>query len=379
MSLEAFNQESQNNKAELFKEANQQGSQVTQINKPDILNPEQSSDYYNHLGNVGVSGDSIEQLKSLQQQVVNIFIRTSFELGKVYFEAQELLREIGKPELFNEFVMATGNSVKTAQRWINNYTVALSMTDDQKEIFENLPAKLQNQMATQLKKPNKEIDDVHKDALDSVFKGDITTLPEYKALIKQHEEEMRIEKNINNEKQHAVDSLTQQKIMLEDKLEDTKKAASKQTFDVESTEAYQNLKKAHEESIRNFNNLKSKSNTEITQLQKDLEALQDQSQEFDETEEEYKEYQLKIEKAKAEIAKAQDVKTNINNSIELLMTLNQAMDTASPFVTRVNFADSKVRNETLSTVKRMKQFINMMEQQIPDYEDAEFEDVKDTH
>lgn len=377
MSLEAFNEETQNNQAELLKGAQQTG-QVTTINKPDILNPEQSIDYYNRLGKVGVSSENIELLKGLQQQVVNIFIRTSFELGKVYFEAQELLIEVGKPELFNEFVMATGAKPKTAKEWIKNYTVALSMTDDQKEIFENLPAKLQNQMATQLKKPNEEIDDAHKEALDSVFKGDITTLPEYKALIKQHEEDLRKERNINDDKQHALDSLTQQKIMLEDELENTKKSVSKQTLDVESTEAYQNLKKEHEEAIRKLTNLNkefNKSNTEIERLQKDLESLQDKSQEFDETEEEYKEYQSKINIAKTELEKAKEAKVNINNSMELLITLNQAMDTASPFVTRVNFADSKVRNETISTVKRMKQFINMMEQQIPDYEDAEFEEV----
>lgn len=377
MSLEAFNEETQNNQAELLKGAQQTG-QVTTINKPDILNPEQSIDYYNRLGKVGVSSENIELLKGLQQQVVNIFIRTSFELGKVYFEAQELLIEVGKPELFNEFVMATGAKPKTAKEWIKNYTVALSMTDDQKEIFENLPAKLQNQMATQLKKPNEEIDDAHKEALDSVFKGDITTLPEYKALIKQHEEDLRKERNINDDKQHALDSLTQQKIMLEDELENTKKSVSKQTLDVESTEAYQNLKKEHEEAIRKLTNLNkefNKSNTEIERLQKDLESLQDKSQEFDETEEEYKEYQSKINIAKTELEKAKETKVNINNSMELLITLNQAMDTASPFVTRVNFADSKVRNETISTVKRMKQFINMMEQQIPDYEDAEFEEV----
>ncbi|WP_419154767.1 hypothetical protein [Weissella minor] len=293
----------------------------------------------------------VDELRIHSQNINNIREKSALDLGKELFTAKKLLQENGIGNSFNSWSETIDFSTSTAYNLANYYEATLSLSEAEQEIYSQLPKGLAYTLSSDLRKSEEERDDSTQQVLDTVFKGDIKTLPEYKAAIEeietanaavleQKELELSEERKLRESVEQDREDVEQELISVKDDYAEIRQALDEQREKVDEQvpevkivekipEDYLQLKEAHDRTMGELNNLKELTKQQASELsgrQTDIKELQIRLQEVQEDDENHKALQLELDRKEAEVTELRQKNEELQNLGDTLISTNEFVD-----------------------------------------------------
>jgi hypothetical protein len=373
--------------------SNHQSSMSTDIADTKLVTVADADNWYNGFGlQDGVSDNDVASLQMIHNNMMRIMTMASYELGEMFTQARELFNRIGKPELFSEWVSATGYSMRTVYSLTSVYKAQQSLSGSQRQIFDELPTRLQSRIASQLKKSEDErkLDEVA--ALEKVFSGDITTLPEFQEAVaayrKEHEEaleQVELLQSDLDDKDYQIAQAKDQASEWQSKYKasnsELKSALENPTVMTQYPDDYAALKTEHDAAIHQAEKMRqelevvrdavSDRENEVKNLEVQLNAMKQDSSE-------YAKVQQKMTQAKAAVEQAQARLENMNQTHAYMMQANEMLDqNLAPMMFSADLSDATTSTAMRALVERIDNWSATMRQRLNDLPvvvDATFSD-----
>ncbi len=295
--------------------------------------------------------DVVDELKIHSENINHIREKSALELGKELFTAKELFQEHGIENAFSKWSEKIEFSSSTAYNLANYYEATLGLSEAEKEIYSQLPKGLAYTLSSDLRKSETERDDSTQQALDTVFKGDVKTLPEYKAaveeikaanaeMLEQKELELVEERKLRESIEQDREDVEQELISVQDDYNEIREALDQQRNKIEEQEPevqivekipedYLQLKASHERTMGELNNLKELTKQQASELsgrQTDIQELKIRLQEVQEGDENYKAMALELERREAEVATLRQKNEELQNLGDTIISTNEFVD-----------------------------------------------------
>lgn len=122
-------------------------------------------------------------LRTKERNMREIVGKAYTELGRELKEAQEALAN-NRNGVFQAWIESVGFRKDKAYDLIRRYDLIVGISDDKRELLEDLPVSLTYEIAA----PSAESTEPKRQAKAAVLEGDITTLKEYREMVKRLEE-----------------------------------------------------------------------------------------------------------------------------------------------------------------------------------------------
>jgi len=331
----------------------------------------------------------VNDLKFHEQNIEQIVLLSARALGQELFLARQTMYDSGIENSFDKWVSVLGLSKRTAYNYIDVYEASLKLSDNQNELIESLPDALSYAVSNKVKRDADKRDDQTNEALDKVFNGDITTLPEFKAALASKDLELASkESQLNYAIENAEDwkfqvvSLRNDYAEVNSALKETRaeladKEANPIVREVERyPDDYKQLKVEHDEAISKLEKLSSKLSSE-TNLRKELAKQRDSARErshslelrlstISDSDDDYEYLQnqladanVKLQEQEKDLAKKDLELEKFESATNYISQANQSLDaTLSPLLVQINPEDLETDSPIYSALVDLQQRTN---------------------
>ena len=377
-------------------ERSAQDNAIQQVNVNVLDAAPVTEEFYETLTEDNKS-DLVNELRSRQENILRIIVQSSFDLGREYAFAQKAFKDAGMPGRFDDWVVATGYSARTARSLISIYNATVQLPEEQREIFEQLPRELQARLSSQIQKPDNKKDPDTEKVLNQVFDGDVTTLPEFKKALAEQiaKKEKQIVTDAKAEAAEKVKALEDEKKELNAALEDKTLAGAESDVELEqlqdklnSVEAeldelrnnptvklpedYERIKREHEQAVEELAELRKSKDDAMAQLAESDSDKQELLARLDATEAgdgNHEKLLAKIAKLD-EVAKKKQLEiSSLENGERFIKAANSMLDTTlSPLLVNVDrFDDPALAKSMQQLLFRTRNWIEQIEDKMPNY------------
>ncbi|MDR3241741.1 MAG: hypothetical protein LBT37_06175 [Lactobacillaceae bacterium] len=246
--------------------------------------------FYNSLSANG-SDDIVNELKIHEQNIQQIVLLSARAVGQQLSEARSILLSLNSDDSFDLWIKTIGISRATAYRQINLYEASLGLDEDNQNLLDALPKSLAYAVSNVLIKDKEQRSEQTNKALESVFDGDIKSLPEFKEALAEKNQEIaskdaELNYSIENAENWKVEviSLRNDYDELNSALKDAQEALAEKEANPIIREVerypddYKRLKIEHDAAVAKLEKLSSKLNAE-TNLRKELVNQRDAARE----------------------------------------------------------------------------------------------------
>lgn len=366
-----------------------------------LLEAPEAENFYLELSNNNQQS-LVDELRDRQEKIVRIWVKTGFELGREYALAQQAFKQANMPGRFDDWVKATGYSAKTARSLISVYNATQNMSAGEKELFEQLPKRLQFRMSSQLSKAESNRDPAEQSVISQVFNGDIKSLPEFQKALA--EEKDKLQQVANQEARDTYekslkasqDTAKELKAALQDARFDAAEndvardelaeklavaeaqiAALKANPPIKEPEDYARLKTEHDAAMAELAQLRSSRDGLENERQasiKKIRELQDRIEATERGDGNYETLRFELDDAQQRLAQKQQEIENLEYAEKFIKGANQLLDTQlGPLLVNVpEFNDPVVNHSVKQLVKRLTNFVEMITDKLPEYLEGEY-------
>lgn len=368
--------------------------QVVSDNSTSLFEPTEAEGFYGELAKANHQ-DLVDDLRVHQENIVRIWVKTGFELGREYALAQAAFKKSNMPGRFDDWVKATGYSPRTARSLISIFTASEQLSGSERDLFEALPRELQRRISSQIMKPDDKKDEAAQAAIKQVFEGDIKSLPDFqKALAEEKERlekdaEVKAEAAYQQQLKDARNEAIELKAQLDDtkfeytqsdvELSDIKKKYEDAQAKIEELEAnplvrvpedYEQLKADHDAVMDEVKRLKASRNAAEIAKQDALEKIDDLKDRLETTargDGNHETLQNQIKQAEVELERKQKALIDIDYGARFVQGANELLDKEiGPLLMNVAyFEDPALVASVMQIIKRLNNVSEMLTDKLP--------------
>lgn len=320
------------------------------------------NNYYSSL--ITTNPDVVDQLKKHEEKIAEIRERSSLEIGKEVFEAKQLLTDQKLESSFKEWVELMGLSTSTAYNLANYYEATLSLSDAEIEMFNKLPKRLSYAMSASLKIPKEERGQIANHAIESVFSGDITTLPEFQEAISVKDQKIAdLEKQLQD-KDFELINMGDDYDELKEALAQARQQPTQQKIVEKVPDDYAELQEEHKRTIAQLKEVQNSLQQRDSKLRQLVEEKKDLETRFEHTHEDDENYAImakELEEKKDLVDKQAQQIEELQNAAEYITTANETLEKSLvPMLGYLNSASESTRNDMKPALSNFKSRLEQM-------------------